>query len=105
MRAAAPAECRGPNCPPAIAAWSKNTDKIDVDRATAIQFLSDSFSFCSSAVNGMSPEKLSAMVGPEGRQMSAFEALWSYFTHTAHHRGQAEVYLRVKGIKPPDYVF
>jgi uncharacterized damage-inducible protein DinB len=53
----------------------------------------------------MSPEKLSAMVGPEGRQMTAFEALWSYFTHTAHHRGQAEVYLRVKGIKPPDYVF
>ena len=50
----------------------------------------------------MSPEKLGAMVGPEGRQMSAFEVLWSYFTHTAHHRGQAEVYLRVKGIKPPD---
>jgi len=28
-----------------------------------------------------------------------------YFTHTAHHRAQAEVYLRVKGIKPPDYQF
>jgi uncharacterized damage-inducible protein DinB len=27
------------------------------------------------------------------------------FTHTAHTRGQAEVYLRVKGIKPPDYRF
>jgi uncharacterized damage-inducible protein DinB len=94
-----------PELPAAIAAWSKNTDKIDVDRAAAIQFLTDSFSFCSSAVNSMSPEKLSAMVGPEGRQMSAFEVLWSYFTHTAHHRGQAEVYLRVKGIKPPDYVF
>ena len=26
-------------------------------------------------------------------------------THTAHHRGQAEVYLRVKGIKPPAYTF
>jgi len=94
-----------PELPAKIAAWSKDTNKIDVDRETAIQFLSDAFSCCSAAVNGMTPEKLSAMVGPEGRQMTAFETLWSYFTHTAHHRGQAEVYLRVKGIKPPDYVF
>jgi uncharacterized damage-inducible protein DinB len=94
-----------PALPGKITAWSKDTNKIDVDRDTAIQFLGDSFSFCASAVNSMSPEKLNAMVGPEGRQMSAFETLWSYFTHTAHHRGQAEVYLRVKGIKPPDYVF
>ena len=94
-----------PELPAKIAAWSKDTNKIDVDRDTAIQFLSDTFSFCSSAVNSMSPEKLSSMVGPEGRQTSAFEILWSYFTHTAHHRGQAEVYLRVKGIKPPEYVF
>ena len=93
-----------PELPAKIAAWSKN-DKLDIDRETAIQFLSDSFSFCASAVNSMSPEKLSAMVGPEGRQTTAFETLWSYFTHTAHHRGQAEVYLRVKGIKPPEYVF
>ena len=26
-------------------------------------------------------------------------------THTAHHRGQLEVYLRMKGIQPPDYMF
>jgi uncharacterized damage-inducible protein DinB len=94
-----------PELPAKIAAWTNDTGKIDVDRDTALQFLTDSFSFCSSAVNSMSPEKLSAMVGPEGRQMTAFETLWSYFTHTAHHRGQAEVYLRVKGIKPPDYAF
>jgi hypothetical protein len=25
--------------------------------------------------------------------------------HTAHRRAQCEVYLRVKGIKPPDYTF
>ena len=65
-----------PELPQKIAAWSKDTNKIDVDRDTAIQFLTDSFSFCSSAVNSMSLEKLSAMVGPEGRQMSAFEVLW-----------------------------
>jgi len=39
------------------------------------------------------------------RNMTGLEWLWSYFTHTAHHRGQAEVYLRLKGIKPPAYAF
>jgi len=45
------------------------------------------------------------VVGPETRKMTAFEWLWAYFTHTAHHRGQSEVYLRIKGIKAPEYVF
>ncbi len=27
------------------------------------------------------------------------------FVHTAHHRAQCEVYMRAKGIKPPDYSF
>jgi uncharacterized damage-inducible protein DinB len=25
--------------------------------------------------------------------------------HTAHHRPQCQVYMRAKGIKPPDYIF
>jgi uncharacterized damage-inducible protein DinB len=27
------------------------------------------------------------------------------FVHTAHHRAQCEVYMRVKGIKPPGCTF
>jgi uncharacterized damage-inducible protein DinB len=53
----------------------------------------------------MTPEKLDTVLGPPQRNLTGFEWLWSYFTHTAHHRGQAEVYMRVKGIKPPDYKF
>jgi hypothetical protein len=79
-------------------------EKIDIDKDLALGFLTDSFAFCNDAVASMTPEKLDAMVGTT-RKMTGFEWLWSYFTHTAHHRGQAEVYLRVKGIKPPDYVF
>jgi uncharacterized damage-inducible protein DinB len=79
-------------------------EKIDIDKDTAVKFLSDSFDFCNQAVASMTPEKLDAVVGTT-RKMTGFEWLWSYFTHTAHHRGQAEVYLRIKGIKPPDYVF
>jgi uncharacterized damage-inducible protein DinB len=37
---------------------------------------------------------------PDGRAM-----ILNMLVHTAHHRAQCEVYLRVKGIKPPDYEF
>jgi uncharacterized damage-inducible protein DinB len=71
------------------------------DKASTIQFLRDSFDFCTKALAEITAAKADAMYGPStGR-----ERLWSCFTHTAHHRGQAEVYLRVRNIKPPDYRF
>ncbi len=48
---------------------------------------------------------MNTIVGPPSRHLTGSEYLWAYFTHTAHHRGQAEVYLRLKGVKPPDYDF
>lgn len=76
----------------------------DLDKETVIRFLTDTFDFCNKAVASMTPEKMDAVVGTT-RKMTGFEWLWAYFTHTAHHRGQLEVYLRLKGIKPPDYEF
>jgi uncharacterized damage-inducible protein DinB len=97
------ANTKMPAIPAAIVAASK--EKKPADRAATIQFLEDSFKFCNEVVAGMTPEKLETVTGLGARKMSGFEWLWAYFTHTAHHRGQAEVYLRVKGIKPPDYAF
>jgi uncharacterized damage-inducible protein DinB len=94
-----------PALPPKIAEWAKDTQKVEVDKDTAVPFLRDSFDFCNKAVAGMTPERMDTVVGPPNRNLTGFEWLWAYFTHTAHHRGQAEVYLRVKGIKPPGYTF
>jgi uncharacterized damage-inducible protein DinB len=94
-----------PELPPKIAEWSKDTLKVEVPKDVAIAFLKDSFAFCDKAVAAMTPERLDTVVGPPARNLTGFEWLWAYFTHTAHHRGQAEVYLRLKGIKPPDYRF
>jgi uncharacterized damage-inducible protein DinB len=91
-----------PDDPAGIAAWRKD-QKTDVDRDTAIQFLTTVFSFCDKAVESVTAEKLDAKVA--NTPLTGYERLWSYFTHTAHHRGQAEVYLRLRGIKPPTYVF
>ena len=93
-----------PEIPSQIAAFAKD-NKQEVDKATAIAFQKATFDFCNQAVASVSLEKLDAIAGPPARHLTGYEWLWSYFTHTAHHRGQAEVYLRVKGIKPPTYVF
>ena len=94
-----------PAIPGKITEWLKDTAKLDVDKETAIPFMRDSFDFCTRAVASMTAERLDTVVGPPARNLTGYEWLWAYFTHTAHHRGQAEVYLRVKGIKPPTYTF
>ncbi len=91
--------------PPKIAEWSKDSEKVEVEKDVVIPFMADTFEFCNKAVAAMTPERWDKVQGPPARNMTGFEWLWAYFTHTAHHRGQAEVYMRVKGIKPPDYQF
>lgn len=94
-----------PAMPGAIAEWAKAQQKVDVSKENAVQFLRETFEFCDKAVAAATWERLDKVVGPPARNLTGYEWLWSYFTHTAHHRGQAEVYLRVKGIKPPPYQF
>jgi uncharacterized damage-inducible protein DinB len=95
----------GPALPAPIDAWMKDTAKTEVEKDAAVQFLTDSFQFCYKAIGETPAKNMDSVVGPASRGLTGFEWLWSYFTHTAHHRGQAEVYLRLKGIKPPAYVF
>lgn len=94
-----------PRLPLKIAELAKDKGNVDIEKEAAIEFLNDSFDFCNNAVASMSPEHMNTVVGPPASHLTGFEWLWSYFTHTAHHRGQAVIYLRLKGIKPPDYKF
>jgi uncharacterized damage-inducible protein DinB len=91
---------KAPETPEKIAAAYKDP-KGAFDKESTIQFLRDSFDFCTKALAETTAEKFDAVTGG----MTGRERLWAYFTHTAHHRGQAEVYLRIKNIKPPDYRF
>lgn len=40
-----------------------------------------------------------------GGSMTGLELLMFAMDHTTHHRASAEMYLRARGIKPPDYQF
>ncbi len=54
----------------------------------------------------MTPEQLDGVAWKfQGKPVLAWEGmLWS-FTMTPHHRGQAEVYMRMENIKPPAFRF
>ena len=76
------------------------------DKKTVIKFLNDSFDWCAKQFAAMTPAQFDRMLNiGEGRQATGIEVLCWAFTDTAHHRGQAEVYMRVKNIKPPHYRF
>lgn len=75
------------------------------DKDVVIKYLDDVNDFTTKAIERLTDEQLTAMVGPERRLMPAKEALWGIFTHEAHTRGQCEVYLRLKNVRPPDYKF
>ena len=73
------------------------------DKDAVVKFLSDSFDYCASVIPGLTDEQLhKAHSSPDGR-LPGREILLAMYIHVAHHRGQAEIYLRDKGIQPPSY--
>jgi uncharacterized damage-inducible protein DinB len=79
------------------------------DKAATINMLQQSFDYVLAVLPQITPEQLKrtwhipswkGRNDPDGRAM-----ILNMFVHTAHHRAQCEVYLRAKGIKPPDYTF
>jgi uncharacterized damage-inducible protein DinB len=77
----------------------------DFSKSGATKHLTETFDSCIAGIQKMSDTDLMKMVGKAPRQTTAFESVWGGFTHTAHHRAQLEVYLRLKGIEPPQYKF
>jgi uncharacterized damage-inducible protein DinB len=75
------------------------------DKAALIKLLGESFDACAATIGPLSDSELEAVHNsPDGR-MPGREVLLALYAHMAHHRGQMEVYLRIKGIAPPGYVF
>jgi uncharacterized damage-inducible protein DinB len=87
-----------------------NPEKLPAtDKATSTRLLEQSFDYVIRVLPGITPEQLKrtwhipswkGRTDPDGRAM-----ILNMFVHTTHHRAQCEVYLRIKGIKPPDYTF
>lgn len=73
------------------------------DKDAVVKLLSGSFDYCSTVIPTLTDAQLAAPHNsPDGRLLGR-EVLLAMYVHVAHHRGQAEIYLRDKGIKPPSY--
>jgi len=76
-----------------------------LSKTDVIAFLNKSFEYAENVLSKTTPEQLAKMYSAEGSQMSGLELVMLAFDHTTHHRAQAEMYLRVKGITPTQYTF
>ena len=78
-------------------------DPAATDKDAVVKFLSSSFDYCADVIPNLTEEQLTKTHdSPDGR-LPGREVLLAMYVHVAHHRGQAEIYLRDKGIKPPSY--
>ena len=68
-----------------------------------MRFLGDSFAYCSGVIHGLTAPQLAAAHNSPDGHMPGRDILLAMYIHVAHHRGQAEIYLRDNGIRPPRY--
>lgn len=87
----------------AKAPYEEPKDPKTVKKETIVKDLGDSFDYCSKLFGNLTEADLAKVHGTADRHFEAREVMLGLMIHMAHHRGQAEVYLRLKGIKPPDY--
>jgi len=73
------------------------------EKDAVVKFLRDSFEYCSGVISNLTDAQLAAVHNSPDSRLAGREVLLAMYVHVAHHRGQAEIYLRDKGIRPPAY--
>ncbi|HKI25616.1 MAG TPA: DinB family protein [Candidatus Sulfotelmatobacter sp.] len=73
------------------------------DKDGIVKLLTDSFTYCSGVISNLTDDQLSKRHNSPDGNLPGRDVLLAMYVHVAHHRGQAEIYLRDKGIKPPSY--
>jgi uncharacterized damage-inducible protein DinB len=75
----------------------------DATKEQIVKELGDSFDHCTKIFDGVGEAQLDKVLGTGDRAVDGREVMLGVMIHMAHHRGQSEVYLRLKGITPPEY--
>lgn len=76
----------------------KSLSKDDV-----VAFVKMSFDKAIDTVSSLAPEQISKTYKTEEGMATGVDLLLGMLDHTTHHRASAEMYLRAKGITPPEY--
>jgi uncharacterized damage-inducible protein DinB len=89
----------GEKSPVGFGELEKSTDK---SKETVTKKVMDSYDFVISTVKKMTPAQLAEKIKLFDKfDVTKEMALSKAFEHQTHHRGQATVYLRLAGVKPP----
>ena len=76
----------------------------DVTKATTVKFLTDTFDWSIGVIGQLTAADLTKdFGGGKGAPVTGLELLYQSMIHTAHTRGYGEMYLRNKGVTPPEY--
>ena len=82
----------------------KNLEKMDdfKTKESLTKIVADSYDFAIASLYGLSDADMDASIKLFGRDMPRGVAYAKAFEHQTHHRGQATIYIRMKGVKPPN---
>ena len=75
----------------------------DTSKAATVKYLTGNFDWAIGVVGQLTAADLTKSFGGRGPAATGLELLYQAMIHTAHTRGYAEMYLRNKGIVPPEY--
>ena len=93
------AAATGEKSPYGFGDLEKSTDK---SKANVTKIVLASYDFVIGGIKKMTPAQLNETIKVFGRfDMTRQMALAKCFEHQTHHRGQATVYIRLAGAKPP----
>jgi uncharacterized damage-inducible protein DinB len=78
--------------------------KGDTSKTATLKYLTDTFDWSIGVMGQLTSADLSkTFSGGGGPSVTGLDLLYGAMIHTAHTRGYAEMYLRNKGIVPPEY--
>ena len=89
--------------------FSSDHDLNPADREAVIKLLQRSFDYVLAVLPQITAQQLQKKFPgspfKDRPEVNARDMIMNMYVHTAHHRAQCEVYLRLKGITPPAYNF
>lgn len=71
------------------------------NKAALATLVGESYDYVMATVKGLSPAQMTENIKLFNMDLSKAVALDKLFEHGTHHRGQTTLYLRMKGVKPP----
>ena len=78
--------------------------KADTSKAATVKYLTAAFDWSIGVLGQLTTADLTkSFSAGRGASMTGLDVLYQAMIHTAHTRGYAEMYLRNKGVTPPEY--